>query len=217
MALAIFDLDNTLIRGDSDHAFGEFLVAQGVVDSAHYLAKNDYFYQQYQAGTLDIFEYVEFALYPFASLTVGDIKQLQQQFLAERIEPILLDKAFDLLQQHKARGDFNLIISATNDIVVGPIAERLGVDDYIATTAEFIDGRYTGKVSGTPSFQAGKITRLQEWLTQHPYTMAGSYFYSDSHNDLPLLNEVDYPVVVDGDATLLKHAEINQWPSISLR
>ncbi|WP_119393458.1 histidinol-phosphatase [Salinibius halmophilus] len=217
MALAIFDLDNTLIRGDSDHAFGEFLVAEGVVDAEHYLEKNDYFYQQYQAGTLDIHEYVEFALYPFAKLSVDEITALQSKFLAERIEPILLDKAFALLQEHKDRGDFNLIISATNDIVVGPIAKRLGVDDYIATTAEFKDGKYTGKVAGTPSFQAGKITRLEAWLEHNPQSMTGSYFYSDSHNDLPLLKKVDHPVVVDADPTLLSYAEAQQWASISLR
>lgn len=217
MALAIFDLDNTLIRGDSDHAFGEFLVAEGVVDKAHYLEKNDYFYQQYQDGTLNIHEYVQFALHPFSTLTLAQIEHLQTKFVAQHIEPILLNKAFELLAEHKQKGDYCLIISATNNIVVGPIAQRLGVDDYIATQAEFIDGHYTGKVAGTPSFQDGKIVRLHEWLERNPHSLEGAYFYSDSHNDIPLLDQVDNPIVVDGDEKLLAYAEEKQWQSISLR
>lgn len=217
MALAIFDLDNTLIRGDSDHAFGEFLVTEGVVDKAHYLEKNDYFYQQYQDGTLNIHEYVQFALHPFSTLTLAQIEHLQTKFVAQHIEPILLNKAFELLAEHKQKGDYCLIISATNNIVVGPIAQRLGVDDYIATQAEFIDGHYTGKVAGTPSFQDGKIVRLHEWLERNPHSLKGAYFYSDSHNDIPLLDQVDNPIVVDGDEKLLAYAEEKQWQSISLR
>lgn len=217
MALAIFDLDNTLIRGDSDHAFGEFLVQEGVVDASHYLAKNDYFYQQYQNGTLDIHEYIEFALYPFTQLSQAQIQDLQSKFVSQCIEPILLDKAFALLDEHRQAGDHLLIISATNDIVVAPIAKRLGIEDFLATQAEISNGRYTGKLTGTPSFQAGKITRLEEWLATRDHTLAGSYFYSDSHNDIPLLEVVDHPVVVDGDETLLNHAKANQWRSISLR
>ncbi|WP_271274666.1 histidinol-phosphatase [Aliamphritea hakodatensis] len=217
MALAIFDLDNTLLNGDSDHAWGEFLCEKGIVDTDAYRQANDYFFDQYVAGTLDIEEFLEFALKPLAALEPEQLQSLHQQFMTEKVATMMLPKAAALLQKHKDQGDYTLIITATNRFVTGPIAAELGVDEIIATDPEMIDGRYTGKVAGTPCFQAGKVTRLNSWLKDNPHTLEGSYFYSDSNNDLPLLKLVDHPVAVDADETLTATAEANHWEIISLR
>ncbi len=217
MSLAIFDLDNTLLGGDSDHAWGEFLAAKGIVDADTYKEANDYFYQQYQQGGLDIFEFLEFALKPLANHPKEQLQQWHQQFMQEVIEPIMLPKAKTLLDEHRAKGDYLLIITATNLFVTEPIAKSLGVDHIIATLPEQINGVYTGKVEGTPCFQAGKVERLNEWLQQTGHSLKGSYFYSDSHNDLPLLEIVDNPVVVDADEKLTATASARDWPIISLR
>lgn len=217
MSLAIFDLDNTLLHGDSDHAWGEFLCEQGLVDSEVYRQANDYFYQQYQQGTLDITEFLEFALKPLASIPPAQLSVLHQQFMTEKVAPMITDKALALLQKHRDQGDFLLIITATNRFVTGPIAERLGVDAILATDPEQVDGRYTGKVAGTPCFQDGKVVRLNAWLAETGHSMQGSYFYSDSRNDLPLLEQVEFPVAVDADETLTRIAQERGWPVISLR
>lgn len=217
MSLAIFDLDNTLLHGDSDHAWGEFLCEQGLVDSEVYRQANDYFYQQYQQGTLNITEFLEFALKPLATLPPEQLSALHAQFMVEKVEPMITDKALALLQKHRDQGDFLLIITATNRFVTGPIAERLGVDAILATDPEQIDGRYTGKVAGTPCFQGGKVVRLNAWLEATGHAMQGSYFYSDSRNDLPLLEQVEFPVAVDADETLTRIANERGWPVISLR
>lgn len=217
MSLAIFDLDNTLLHGDSDHAWGEFLCEQGLVDSEVYRQANDYFYQQYQQGTLNITEFLEFALKPLATLPPEQLSALHAQFMVEKVEPMITDKALALLQKHRDQGDFLLIITATNRFVTGPIAERLGVDAILATDPEQIDGRYTGKVAGTPCFQGGKVVRLNAWLAETGHAMSGSYFYSDSRNDLPLLEQVEFPVAVDADETLTRIANERGWPVISLR
>lgn len=217
VALAIFDLDNTLLAGDSDHAWGEFLVQQGLVDEQVFKDKNDYYYEQYQAGQLDIHEYLAFALEPLTKYPEDQLLALREQFLQTVIEPMITKKGLGLLADHKAKGDYLLIITATNGFVTQPIAERLGVDDIIATDPEVVDGQYTGKVAGTPSFQHGKVTRLDDWLRQNQLSLSGSYFYSDSHNDLPLLEKVDYPVAVDADPQLIEAANRNNWSIISLR
>ncbi|WP_101758747.1 HAD family phosphatase [Oceanicoccus sp. KOV_DT_Chl] len=217
MALAIFDLDNTLLGGDSDHAWGQFLVDHGIVDAKAYQQANDYFYQQYQQGGLDIQEFLAFSLKPLASHSKQQLDQWHQQFMLETIAPMRLPKADALLQQHRDRGDFLLIITATNLFVTAPIAASLGVDHILATIPEFIDGTYTGKVEGTPCFQQGKVERLQTWLANSGHTLAGSYFYSDSHNDLPLLEMVEHPYAVDADDILTQHANKQGWPIISLR
>ena len=180
MALAIFDLDNTLINGDSDHAWGEFLVQQGYVDADYYQDKNDYFYQQYQQGSLDIGEYLQFALKPLTTQPRATLEGWQQQFMQSVIAPMMLPKAQALLQQHRDAGDYLLIISATNSFVTRPIAKALQVDDILSSDPEEIEGRFTGKVSGVPCFQEGKISRLQQWLSDKPLSLEGSYFYSDS-------------------------------------
>ncbi len=217
MALAIFDLDNTLLGGDSDHAWGEFLVEQQLVDCDSYQQANDAFYQDYLRGELDIYAYQTFALQPLTRFEPEQLKQLHQQFMQQKIGPMMLDKAQALLQQHRDAGDFLLIITATNRFVTGPIAELLRVDDILATEAELIDGRYTGRLDGTPCFQEGKVERLNSWLKTNHHSLDGSYFYSDSRNDIPLLERVDNPVAVDADPALTEHAQNNDWSIISLR
>ncbi len=217
MSLAIFDLDNTLIGGDSDHAWGEFLCEKGIVDSEEYSRANDYFYEQYKNGGLDIFEFLDFALKPLKMLERDQLTALHQEFMLEKIEPIILPKALELLENHRARGDYLLIITATNHFVTGPIASKLGVDEIIATDPEEIDGRFTGKVAGTPCFQDGKVTRLNSWLANNAHTLEDSYFYSDSHNDLPLLEMVTHPIAVNPDQILEDRANEELWPVLDLR
>lgn len=215
--LAIFDLDNTLLNGDSDHAWGEFLVNQGFVDGAYYESRNDQFYQDYKNGCLDINEYLEFALAPLSEHTMEELASMHQQFMTQSILPMQQAKAKELLENHRNQGDYLLIITATNSFVTRPIAELLGVDDILATEPEIIDNRYTGKVSGIPCFQQGKVTRLQQWLDQHQFSLKGSYFYSDSINDLPLLEATEKPIVVDADEKLTAIAADRGWVNISLR
>lgn len=219
MTLAIFDLDNTLIAGDSDHLWGEFLVQQGLVDKETFKAKNDQFYQDYLAGELDIFAYQKFVLGFLAQHSLVELANWHQQFMDENIMPILLPKAFELIAKHREQGHFIMIITATNDFITAPIADAFAVDHLIAVTAERDEyGGYTGNVAGTPSFHEGKITRLNEWLAENPsYSMEGSYFYSDSHNDLPLLNLVDHPVAVNPDEKLTAVAQEKGWPIMDLR
>jgi HAD superfamily hydrolase (TIGR01490 family) len=217
VSLAIFDLDNTLLAGDSDHAWGQFLVDQGIVDRESYQQANDYFLHQYQHGGLNINEYLAFALKPLSQHSKSQLEQWQQQFMLEVIKPMRLAKADQLLQQHRDKGDYLLIITATNEFITGPIAASLGVDHILATIPELVDGTYTGKVDGTPCFQQGKVKRLDHWLQTSGQSLSESYFYSDSHNDLALLEQVTHPVAVDPDAQLSDHAKQQGWPIISLR
>lgn len=217
MALAIFDLDNTLISGDSDHGWGQFLVNKGKVNAELYQQKNDYYLEQYQLGQLDIHEYLEFSLNALTQFPKEELFALRETFVQEDILPLITQKSRDLLKKHRDAGDYLLIITATNLFVTEPIAQELGVDDIIATDPEMRDGQYTGKISGIPSFQEGKVKRLAAWLKEKALSLQGSYFYSDSHNDLPLLKQVDYPVAVDADETLTAYAKQQNWPIISLR
>lgn len=217
MSLAIFDLDNTLIGTDSDHAWGEFLLAQGAVDSVHYREANERFMRDYDNGVLDIHAFLEVALKPLADNTPQQLAAWQRQFMASVIEPHVLAKGEALLAKHRERGDTLLIITATNRFITAPIAERLGVEHLIAVEPEIVDGRYTGRVSGTPSYREGKVVCLNAWLDGHDQSLDGAWFYSDSHNDLPLLEHVDNPVAVDPDPILQKAAEQRGWPIISLR
>ena len=217
MSLAIFDLDNTLISIDSDHAWGEFLLEQGAVDPVAYREANERFMADYNAGTLDIAAFLEVALKPLTEHSPEQLAAWHQQFMASKIEPNILPKAEELVARHRTRGDTLLIITATNRFITGPIAERLGIDHLIAVEPEIIDGHYTGRVVGTPSYREGKVIRLQQWLEDHDVTMDGAWFYSDSHNDLPLLEEVKHPVAVDPDDTLRQVAEERQWRIMSLR
>lgn len=217
MALAIFDLDNTLIGGDSDHLWGQFVCEQGIVVGADFSARNDQFYADYQAGKLDIQAYLRFALSPLRGRDRDTLAQWHARFMATKIAPIMLPRARALVDRHRARGDVLLVITATNRFITEPIALAMGIPDIIACEPEIIDGQYTGEPIGTPSYKEGKVERLQQWLAGRDISLEGAYFYSDSHNDLPLLELVDKPVAVDPDATLLVRARERGWPIISLR
>jgi len=217
MKLAIFDLDNTLIAGDSDYTWGNFLVAKGIVDANYYQQQNDHFYAQYQQGTLNIHDYQAFVLTPLTTMNEITRKQLLDEFLEHYIIPIRLTKADQLLQQHRDQGHTLMIITATNRFITEPIAAMLKVDHLLATDPEIIDGNFTGKIKGTPCFQDGKVIRLQQWIDQQPAQITNTYFYSDSINDVPLLESVDNPTAVDPDERLRTHALAQHWPIISLR
>ena len=217
MALAIFDLDNTLISGDSDHSWGEFLVSEQLVDAQQFKKTNDQFYADYVAGSLDIFAYLEFSLQPLTEMSMAELDKLHKRFMQQVIAPMQLPKAQALLKKHREAGDRLLIITATNRFVVEPICHSLGVTELLAAEPEIADGCYTGRVVGTPTYQQGKVIRLKEWLKEQSETFEGSWFYSDSANDLPLLLEVDNPVAVDPCDRLRETAEDKQWPIISLR
>ncbi|WP_282349713.1 HAD family hydrolase [Pseudomonas sp. PS01301] len=217
MRLALFDLDNTLLGGDSDHAWGDYLCARGILDADTYKARNDEFYQDYLAGRLDLNEYLNFTLEILAATDVAQLDEWHRDFMRDCIEPIMLPKAAALLQQHRDAGDKLVIITATNRFVTGPIAERLGVETLLATEVEMVDGRYTGRSFDVPCFKEGKVTRLNRWLEENGYDLNDSYFYSDSMNDLPLLEQVTHPVVVDPDPRLHEEAKRRGWKEISLR
>jgi len=217
LALAIFDLDHTLLSGDSDHAWGQYLVDRGLVDPAIHQQRNDHFYEQYKSGTLDIHEYLEFAMRPLTQYDTEQMLAERERFLIERIDPLITQHARDLIEKHRAAGDVLLIITATNGFVTYPIAARLDIEHIIAPHPEVVDGRYTGKTVGIPSFQGGKVTRLNDWIAEHQHSLEGSYFDSDAHNELPLLRIVDHPGAVDPDDTLKAAAEAAGWPIISLR
>ncbi|WP_041524234.1 histidinol-phosphatase [Gilvimarinus agarilyticus] len=216
MALAIFDLDHTLIHGDSDHSWGEFLLTHKLVDEQAYRQQNDQFFQDYQNACLDIDAYLRFAMAPLTQYSPEELSQWHARFMRECIEPIMLPKAQQLLAEHRARGDYLLIITATNGFITRPIAEHLGVDEILATDPEVQDGRYTGNYVGTPCFGAGKVTNLERWLERHPYPLDESYFYSDSINDLPLLEQVGHPVAVNPDERLSAIAAERSWPVMDL-
>ena len=217
MSLAIFDLDNTLLAGDSDYEWGQFLVKQGAVERESYEQANHSFFEQYKAGTLDIYEFARFAFKPLADHPLDTLLRWRDTFLEFHIRPIILPKAQELLENHRAQGDILMIITATNRFVAEPIAQELGVEHLLATEPEFVDGRYTGELAGIPCFQDGKVRRLEAWLGETHHNLDGSWFYSDSHNDLPLLERVDHPVAVDADVPLSDYAQEKGWPHISLR
>jgi HAD superfamily hydrolase (TIGR01490 family) len=217
MALAIFDLDNTLLAGDSDYLWGRFLAAEGIVDEVHYERENERFYREYKEGTLDIREFLRFSLRPLRDNPRELLEALRERFVAELIEPIMLPAARDLVETHRSAGDTLMIITATNAFVTSPIAERFGIEHLIATLPAEEHGRFTGETAGQPAFREGKVYRLNAWLDEHRTTLAGSSFYSDSHNDLPLLERVERPIAVDPDPLLRKAATSRGWPVISLR
>ena len=218
--LALFDLDNTLLAGDSAYSWSLFLIEQGLLDASSHRARNEQFYQDYKNGNLDIYKFLEFQLKPLSQHSVAFLDTLHLKFMQEVIRPMMTTKAQDLVNKHQAAGDLCLIITATNSFVTKPIAEAYGIKHLIGTDPEMIDGRYTGGVSGVPSFQAGKVTRINQWLADRQQQLSDfetSYFYSDSHNDLPLMKLVTNPVAVDADETLAEYAKAQHWPHISLR
>jgi len=217
MALAIFDLDNTLLGGDSDYLWGEYLVENKHVDSHNFQQANQDFYDQYVAGTMDIFEFLAFQLKPLADNDIQLLEQWRADYLKQKINPIILPAAHKLIEKHTQQNDTLLIITATNRFITAPIAVKLAIPNLIATEPEMKNGQYTGAVAGTPSFQQGKVTRLKAWLADNQHSLEGSYFYSDSHNDLPLLELVSHPVAVDPDPQLTETAQQRGWPILSLR
>lgn len=220
MNLALFDLDNTLLNGDSDFEWSQFLIRIGVLDGELFAAQNLKFYEQYQAGTLDVFDFLDFQLKPLSRHSRSTLDVWHQQFMTESIMPMVTQASRDLVAQHQAAGDVCLIITATNSFVTTPIAKVFGIEHLIATEPEQKNGEFTGAVAGVPSFKAGKITRLNDWLNARGWTLdsfADTTFYSDSHNDLPLMKLVQHPVAANPDETLRAYAEQHHWPIISLR
>ena len=215
--LVLFDLDKTLLTGDSDFAWGAFLCEAGMVDKSEYRRRNELFYRQYLAGRLDVHAYLRFALAPLAVIPPQRLEALRREFMATRIEAMITRAALNLVEKHRRAGDLNVIITATNRFITEPIAARLGVTRLIATEPELRDNRFTGEVTGVPCFREGKLSCLRQWLERERPDYGKTRFYSDSYNDLPLLSWVDEPVVVDGDAKLRAHARASNWPMISLR
>jgi HAD superfamily hydrolase (TIGR01490 family) len=220
MNLALFDLDNTLLACDSDYEWGQFLVDRGVLDRDTYEAHNAAFYEQYKAGTLDIHEFLGFALRPLAEHAPEELGRWHAEFMAARIRPAMGDPAKALVQRHLAEGDLCAVVTATNSFVTGPIAREFGVPHLVATEPEQIAGRFTGRVAGIPCFREGKIARVETWLAGEGHRLrdfARSSFYSDSQNDLPLLERVTHPIAVDPDPKLAAVARARGWPAVSLR
>jgi HAD superfamily hydrolase (TIGR01490 family) len=220
MNLALFDLDNTLLSGDSDFEWAQFLISKGVLDREVHEAKNIEFFEQYKAGTLDIHAFLDFQLAPLARHSRAELDAWHREFVATRIRPLISDAARELVVKHADSGDLLAIVTATNSFVTGPIAREFNVPHLIATIPAQKSGRFTGQARGTPSFREGKIVRVEAWLETLGLWLGGfeqSWFYSDSHNDLPLLEKVTHPVAVDADATLAQVATQRGWSRISLR
>lgn len=217
--LALFDLDNTLLRGDSDHAWGEFLIDKQLVDESAHRERNDYFYEQYRQGVLDIHGYVAFTLEPVMHLDPDQRERLLAEFMEHSVAPIVLGKGQALVRRHREAGDFCIIITATNEFITTPIAALFDVDLLIATELQTEDGRYNGKIQGTPCYQEGKVAKLSAWIAAQGdrFELRDAVFYSDSINDLPLLNEVATPVAVDPDRSLRERAHTQGWEILTLR
>ena len=215
--LALFDLDNTLLDGDSDHQWAQFLIEEGVLHEGEYNAKNEWFYERYKQGTLDIHEFLDFQLAPIAHRPRAQLDAWHEQFMQRKIRPIILPRAAELIARHADA--LTAIVTATNRFITAPIAAELGVEHLLATDIEEADGIFTGRPRGTPTFREGKIARVDEWLAGRGTRLADyeSWFYSDSLNDLPLLERVDHPVAVDPDATLRGTARERGWEIMSLR
>ncbi|MEM8561097.1 MAG: HAD family hydrolase [Pseudomonadota bacterium] len=217
MTLAIFDLDNTLLAGDSDNLWCEFAWENGLAREPGFTEKKDAFYADYQSGNLDVDAYLRFALSTLKHRSMSELARWHRQFMQEKIKPIMLPKSRSLIANHREQGHDLLIITATNAFITRPIAHAFGIEDLIACEAEIIDDFYTGAPIGVPSFHAGKVARLKAWLDERDMVMTDAYFYSDSHNDLPLLEIVTHPIAVDPDDILAARAKENEWPIISLR
>ena len=217
MTLALFDLDNTLLNGDSDYGWGCFLVEKNIVNKEQYEAANLRFFEQYKNGELDIYEYSAFSFAPLAQLSMDALQALHQEFMQEIIQPMIGEKARKLVQHHKDLGHTLLVITATNSFITRPIAHAFGIDNLLATEPKVVNNRYTTDIDGVPCFHEGKVQRLNHWLSANDCNLQGSYFYSDSNNDLPLMELVDHPVAVDPDEKLAAIAREKGWEIITLR
>jgi len=216
LSLAIFDLDNTLLAGDSDYLWGQFLARQGIVDGEAYEEANKRYFDDYKAGRLDIYEFLAFSLQPLTLLPRNQLDALHVRFMREVIEPRITPQARALVDKHRQKHHTLLVITATNSFITGPISLAFGITNLLATEPEVIDGHFTGKVSGIPCFKEGKVKNLHRWLEKHHLDLQHSWFYSDSHNDLPLLYEVTHPVAVNPDEQLRRVAEQHDWPILDL-
>jgi HAD superfamily hydrolase (TIGR01490 family) len=219
MQLALFDLDNTLLRGDSDFEWAQFLIEKGVLDKEVYEARNQIFYDQYKSGKLDIHEFLDFQLQPLSRHPRSTLDSWHAEFMQQKILPIITQPALDLIARHKTNKDLMGIVTATNSFITSPICRYFGVPNLIATEPEAVNGEFTGKAVGTPCFREGKITKVETWLREQGLAWGQfekSYFYSDSLNDLPLLNRVTHPVAVNPDPVLRLHAQERSWPIIEL-
>lgn len=220
MQLALFDLDNTLLAGDSDFQWGQFLMEEGVLDREKHEAQNIQFYEDYKNGELDIYAFLQFQLRPLSQYPRTQLNEWHKRYMERKVYPMMTDKARALVNKHKANGDLMVVITATNSFVTTPIANAYGIQHLIGTVPEEVNGEFTGGVIGTPSFQEGKVLRLKEWLAEQGKSLddfESTWFYSDSQNDLPLLKMVDHPVAVDPDPVLEDYAREQGWPIISLR
>jgi HAD superfamily hydrolase (TIGR01490 family) len=218
MRLSLFDLDNTLLAGDSDFEWAQFLIEKGVLDREVYEARNQQFYEHYKAGTLDIHEFLDFQLKPLSRHPRKILDEWHHEYMRERIMPIITQKSRDLVESHL--DDARVIVTATNSFVTAPIAREFGIEHLVATEPEEKGGEFTGRVVGQPCFREGKVVRVEAWLAEHGLNWASfkeTWFYSDSLNDLPLLSLVTNPVAVDPDETLKEAALENGWMIISLR
>lgn len=217
MTLAIFDLDNTLLSGDSDHAWGLFLAELKVVDADHHRREQERYYADYVAGKLDIHEFLRFQLQALKNNDPVDLRRWRERFVAEKILPMISQHAYDLVQRHRAQEHTLMIITATNRFITQPIAHEFNVDVLLATEPETVNGRFTGDVQGVPCFQDGKVTLLKAWLAEHGEDLNGSWCYTDSHNDLSLMRAVDHPVAVNPDAVLAAEAKRHGWPVLEFQ
>lgn len=216
MTLAIFDLDHTLINEDSDYLWGKYLVDHNIVEADYYQQKNDQFYEDYLAGVLDIDKFLAFSLRPLTEHSIEQLYAWRENFVNTVMAPTIAKNAAQLIQQHKNDGHTLIIISATNRFVTEPIAQLLNIPNLLSTEPEIINNRYTGNYIGIPTFKEGKITALKAWMADNNETLEGSYFYSDSINDLPLLELVTHPIVVNPDKRLKAISLKNNWKEINL-
>jgi len=221
--LALFDLDHTLLPTDSDYEWGRFAVRLGLVDATHFARENERFYAAYQAGQLDIYAYLRSALAPLARYSRAQLACWRAQFMQEVIDPALRPTALALVQQHQAAGDICCIVTATNSFITAPIAHAFGVNHLIAPEPATVNGdpmaEYTGEINGVPSYREGKIIRTEAWLKsldKNWKSFKQSYFYSDSHNDIPLLEKVSTPIATNPDDKLRAHAQSKGWRILEL-
>jgi len=218
--LALFDLDNTLLAGDSDYNWSLFLIDEGLLDAKTHHERNEQFYADYKNGNLNIVDFLKFQLQPLSLHPKKFLDELHLKYMQKVIRPMMTEKAQNLVDKHKAAGALCIVITATNSFVTKPIATAYGVEHLIGSDPEVVNGEYTGGVTGVPTYKEGKVTRLNQWLAERGKQLSDfehSYFYSDSHNDLPLMKLVTNPVAVNADAILTAYAQEQDWPQISLR
>ena len=213
--LTIFDLDNTLLSGDSDRAWGQYIVEKKIV-SDKFLVESENFYNSYYDGNLDIHSFLDFCLKPLMENEWSNLIELREGFIENKIKPMILSKAVEAVELSKSKGPV-VIATATNSFVTRPIADLFGIKNLIATEFIIRDNKFTGEVDGVPCFREGKVLKVEEWIKENGYNLLDATFYSDSFNDLPLLEKVKTAIVVDGDDKLIEKAKHNEWQCISFR